>query len=167
MSQPKKAPPPGWPRVSCSMYYDDPARAIDWLCEAFGFELRLKVEGDGGSIVHSELTYGEGMLMVGDATRSNANDGSELKLTSPRAVGGRNTQNIMIYVDDVDGHCKHAREHGAVVTSEPATHDYGDDYWADRSYGCVDLEGHRWWFCERIKTGANKGGVVKHETPKA
>ena len=48
MTQPKKALPAGWPRVSCSMYYDDPARAIDWLCDAFGFEVRLKVEGDDG-----------------------------------------------------------------------------------------------------------------------
>jgi uncharacterized glyoxalase superfamily protein PhnB len=30
-------------------------------------------------------------------------------------------------------------------------HDYGADYWADRSYGAVDPEGHLWWFTQRIR----------------
>jgi hypothetical protein len=34
---------------------------------------------------------------------------------------------------------------------EPATHDYGGDYWTDRSYGCVDLGGHHWWFAQRLR----------------
>ena len=29
--------------------------------------------------------------------------------------------------------------------------DYGEDYWADKSYQAQDLEGHRWWFCERVR----------------
>ena len=43
-----KATPKGWPRLSTAIYYDDAAGAIDWLCRAFTFEVRLKVEGDGG-----------------------------------------------------------------------------------------------------------------------
>ena len=50
-----KTPPPGWPRLSAGVFYDEPAKAIDWLCRAFGFEVRLKVEGDDGSIVHSTV----------------------------------------------------------------------------------------------------------------
>ena len=46
-----KPTPSGWPRLSSSVFYDDPRAAIDWLCRAFGFELRLKVEGDDGAIV--------------------------------------------------------------------------------------------------------------------
>ena len=55
--------PAGWPRLSSSIFYQDAATAIDWLCKAFGFEVRLKVEGEGGRIVHSELTYGDGLIM--------------------------------------------------------------------------------------------------------
>ncbi len=40
-----KPTPSGWPRLSSSVFYDDPRAAIDWLCRAFGFEVRLKVEG--------------------------------------------------------------------------------------------------------------------------
>ena len=155
-----KTTPPGWPRISVSLYYEDPAKAIDWLCDAFGFEVRLKVEGDGGTIVHSELTFGEGMVMVGDATKDSS-QGAKVNRASPRAIDGRNTQNMMVYVDDVEAHCKVARDHGAMIVAEPATHDYGDDYWADRGYECADLEGHHWWFCERLRTGANKTGTVK------
>ena len=32
-------------------------------------------------------------------------------------------------------------------------HDYGDAYWADRSYGAIDPEGHLWWFSQRIRGG--------------
>jgi uncharacterized glyoxalase superfamily protein PhnB len=33
--------PAGWPRLSSSIFYQDAAAAIDWLCRAFGFEVRL------------------------------------------------------------------------------------------------------------------------------
>ena len=59
-----KPTPRDWPRLSSSVFYQDAAAAIDWLCTAFGFEVRLKVEGDNGRIEHSELTYGEGLIMV-------------------------------------------------------------------------------------------------------
>ena len=59
-----KPTPAGWPRLSASVFYDDPHTAIAWLCRAFGFEVRLKVEGDDGVIVHSELCYGEALIMV-------------------------------------------------------------------------------------------------------
>ena len=29
---------------------------------------------------------------------------------------------------------------------------YGEEYWADRSYGAVDCGGHHWWFAERVTT---------------
>jgi uncharacterized glyoxalase superfamily protein PhnB len=145
-----KPTPPGWPRISSALYYREASRMIDWLCEAFGFELRLKVEGDGGVIVHSELSYGEGVVMVsgsrsGDDARRFGTD-----CLSPQAAGC-NTQNLMVYVDDVDTHCALARSKGARVVAEPELHDYGDDHWADRSYGCIDPEGHLWWFSQRIR----------------
>jgi uncharacterized glyoxalase superfamily protein PhnB len=70
---------------------------------------------------------------------------------SPRALGGANTQNLMAYVDDVDAHCAKAREAGANILSEPTNVDYGEAYWEDRGYEVEDLEGHRWWFIQRIR----------------
>jgi hypothetical protein len=42
----------------------------------------------------------------------------------------------MAYVDDVEGHCQRARNAGAKIVREPETHDYGEEYWSDRSYEC-------------------------------
>jgi uncharacterized glyoxalase superfamily protein PhnB len=57
----------------------------------------------------------------------------------------------MFYVDDADAHCAHARARGARILEEPASHDYGDDYWADRAYGALDPEGHTWWVTQRVR----------------
>ena len=145
-----KATPSGWPRISSSLYYRDASRMIDWLCDAFGFEVRLKVEGDGGSIVHSELTYGEGVIMVGQERTGAAAARFGVDLKSPLSAGC-NTQNMMIYVDDADAHCARARAAGAKIVDEPSVHDYGGDYWADRSYGAADPEGHMWWITQRLR----------------
>lgn len=134
--------------MASSVVYQDAAKAIDWLCNAFGFEVRLKVEGEGGRIEHSELVFGEGVIMVGEEKR-HAQKGRAGK--SPRSVGGANTQSVMIYVDDAVAHCARARAAGGKITYEPKISDYGEDYWADCSYECEDLEGHRWWFSERVR----------------
>lgn len=144
-----KPTPPGWPRISVGLYYENAADAIDWLCRAFGFEVRLKVEGEGGRIEHSELVFGEGMVMVGEATKRERCPYRR----SPREVGGANTQNMMVYVDDVEAHCARARQAGATIVQEPETHDYGEEYWTDRGYECRDPEGHHWWFYQRLRTG--------------
>lgn len=143
-----KSPPKGWPRLSASVFYEDPKAAIDWLCRAFGFELRLKVEGDNGSIAHSELTFGEAVIMVGDAT--NRREPWTARYRSPRALDGAVTAAFAFYIDDVDAHCKRATAAGAQVVREPRTDDYGPDYWVDRSYGVTDPEGQLWWFIQRI-----------------
>lgn len=143
-----KPTPKGWPRLSAAVYYQDASKAIDWLCNAFGFEVRLKIEGEGGAIEHSELVFGDAVVMCGDATRQKD---KQRPNGSPRSVGGVNTQNLMIYVDDAEAHCARSRAAGARVTYEPSVSDYGEDYWADKSYEAEDLEGHRWWFCERVR----------------
>lgn len=143
-----KPPPKGWPRLASSAFYQDAAKAIDWLCTAFGFEVRLKIEGEGGTIEHSELVFGDAVIMIGDESRQ---QDKARPMVSPRSVGGANTQCMMIYVDDAEAHCTRARAAGALITYEPKVSDYGEDYWADKSYQAQDLEGHQWWFCERVR----------------
>jgi len=147
-----KPPPQGKPRITSSIFYDDPAAAIDWLANAFGFEVQLRVEGEGGRIEYSELTYGGGRVSVGHSGGSSHREGG-LPGCSPRRVDGMNTQMLCIFVDDADAHCEHARAAGAVIADEPTTTDYGDDYWADRTYRARDPEGHHWWFMQRLRGG--------------
>ncbi len=137
--------PTDWPRISSALFCEDAAAAIDWYCRAFGFEVRLKVEGENGQIEHSELTLGTGIIMVSSTTRAPFGK-------SPRTIGGANTQTMFAYVDDVEAHCARARAAGAKIEVEPKTTDYGEDYWADKSYEAVDPEGHHWWFAQRMRS---------------
>lgn len=150
-----KHTPPGWPRLSSALFYDDASEAISWLCRAFGFTVRLRVEGEGGRIEHSELTFGDALIMV---AQSGVKPGREHMPhgVSPASAGG-NTQCLLLFVDDVDAHCAQARANGAKIVDEPKVHDYGAEYWADRSYAAVDLEGHLWWITQRIR-GAGAPG---------
>ena len=52
----------------------------------------------------------------------------------------------MTLASGVDAHCERARAAGAVIEQEPATQFYGD-----RIYRCVDLEGHHWTFSEHVQ----------------
>ena len=55
-----KDAPKGWPRISSAAFYRDASRMIDWLCVAYGFEVRLKVdytEGDDKVRTDYSLLY--------------------------------------------------------------------------------------------------------------
>ncbi|HYQ44033.1 MAG TPA: VOC family protein [Polyangiaceae bacterium] len=143
-----KPTPPGWPRLSSSVFYDDPRAAIDWLCRAFGFEVRLKVEGENGVIHHSELCFGEALVMV---SGTGGKEPWQAVYRSPREVGFV-TQANALFVDDVDAHHQRAIAAGAKILRALETNDYGAEYWTDRSYGALDLEGHLWWFMQRLRS---------------
>ena len=120
-----------------TMRYNDAAAAIAWLCEAFGFEKHLVVPGEDGSIVHAQLVYGNGMIMLG-SVRSNEFD----KLQKPPgALGNYVSQSPYIIVDDADKHYRCAVAAGAEIVIEIKDEDYGG-----RGYTCRDPEGHIWNF---------------------
>lgn len=148
-------PPEDWPRISSAVFYEDAAQAIDWLCRAFGFNVRLRIDGEGGRIEHSELTFGEGLIMVGSATRRDRPERSFCM--SPRSLGGANTQSLCVYVDDVAAHCERARAAGAKIVQEPQINDYGEEYGAHHTYEAEDLEGHHWWFMRRVRGPKGSG----------
>ncbi|HTC52324.1 MAG TPA: VOC family protein [Steroidobacteraceae bacterium] len=141
--------PAGWPRMSSSLAYQDPVRAIDWLGAAFGFAVRIKVPDASGGIMHSELTFGDAVVMVA-GERSH---GASLA-RSPKSLNGATTQGLFVYVDDIQAHYTRALAAGAVVLRELATTDYGAEHWTDRGYAVLDPEGHSWHFAQRLRTAA-------------
>lgn len=140
---------PYWPSISSSLFYEDAGAAIDWLCRAFGFEVRVKMEGEGGRIEHSELTFGGGVIMVGSVGDKPGRDRAHFR--SPRSLNGANTQALCLQVSDVDAHFTRASAAGATIASEPSTSDYGDEHGAHRSYEAVDPEGHHFWFMQVVR----------------
>lgn len=56
--------------VTPSLRYRNAPAAIDWLCQTFGFEKQLVVPGENGAIAHAQLSFGNGMIMLGSASDS-------------------------------------------------------------------------------------------------
>jgi hypothetical protein len=53
--------------IPCLRHRDAPA-AIEWLYRIFGFEKQLVVTNEDGTIAHAQLTFGNGMIMLGSAS---------------------------------------------------------------------------------------------------
>jgi uncharacterized glyoxalase superfamily protein PhnB len=120
-----------------TMRYDDAEAAIKWLCEAFGFEKHLVVPGEDGTIVHAQLVFGNGMVMLGSANESEFDSLQK----PPSALGGVVSQSPYIIVEDADEHYSRAVSAGAEIVMEIKDADYGG-----REYSCRDPEGHLWNF---------------------
>ena len=130
-------PPEDMPRIIPHLFYDDVGAAIDWLVEAFGFVVRMRMTDDeDGAVVSGQLQVEDSLVMLGLAAEHEPWE-------SPRSLNGHITQRLYIYVDDVDAHAERARKAGAKMVYEPTSSFYGD-----RVYECVDVEGHRWKFAQ-------------------
>ena len=121
-----------------SLRYEDAPAAIEWLCRAFGFRKHLVVPGERGQILHAQLAFGNGMIMLGSAS----NEGEFGKyVKTPRETGGIGTQSAYLVVGDADDHYARAMAAGARIVIEIQDEDYGG-----RGYSCLDPEGHVWNF---------------------
>jgi uncharacterized glyoxalase superfamily protein PhnB len=121
-----------------SLRYRNALAAIDWLCRAFGFEKHVVYAGEDGVVHHAQLTFGNGMIMLGSV--DNANEWGR-RIAQPDEIGGRETQCACVIVDDADAHYARAKAAGAAIVDELAQQDYGGN-----AYSCRDPEGHLWWF---------------------
>lgn len=130
-------PPEGYTRVTPYLLYEDSDGALDFLIRAFGFTEKLRMTDDNGRVNHAEVTIGDdGVVMLGTP-------GSDYQ--NPRKLGGK-TQNVYVYVDDVDAHYEQAKAAGATITREPK-----DQFYGDRNYGVEDPEGHEWYFGTHVR----------------
>jgi uncharacterized glyoxalase superfamily protein PhnB len=112
--------------IYASMRYRDSKAMIEWLERAFGFERKAVHEQDG-TVLHAELRYGEGIVMLGDWR-------GEDDFRRP----GQGWAYVV--VEDIDDHHRRAVQAGAEIAM-PVTHqDYGSFYEAR------DPEGNLWDF---------------------
>ncbi|MGE0596946.1 MAG: VOC family protein [Hyphomonadaceae bacterium] len=122
--------------LSSAVSYVDPKAAYLWLEQAFGFEPLFVILDEKGDLAHSEMTYGESVVMVGNEWSADHK--------SPKSLGGKNTQTVHVQLakgEDIDAHCEAARKAGAEILQAPGTQFYGD-----RTYRARDPEGHIWTF---------------------
>jgi uncharacterized glyoxalase superfamily protein PhnB len=126
-------------RLRSAVFYQDPKAALAWLEKAFGFETAMVITDAEGNLAHSEMRFGESLIMIGT-------EWTELH-KSPKSIGGFNTQTVHVQLTtDIDGHCARARAAGATILQEPANQFYGD-----RTYRAADPEGHIWTFGQTVR----------------
>jgi uncharacterized glyoxalase superfamily protein PhnB len=116
-------------------YRDCPA-AIEWLCQAFGFEKHAVYPHPDGSIAHAQLTFGNGMIMLGSVAKGGQHDAL---IMQPEDNGLRETQSPCLIVSDAEPIYAQAKAAGATMVMELTAMDYGG-----KAFACRDLEGHLW-----------------------
>lgn len=120
--------------MPCMRYHDAPG-AIDWLCSTLGFEASLVVPNEDGSIAHAQLSYGNGMVMLGSIFDTEY--GRLMK--QPREIGMAVTQSAYLVVNDADEVYERAVRAGAPILMELKDEEYGG-----RGFTLRDPEGHVW-----------------------
>ena len=106
--------------------YADVGEAADWLCDAFGFTVRLRIANH-----RTQLNVGDGAVVV--TTLAAGQKAVDL------------AHSVMVRVDDVHGHHERAKLRGARILRPPADHPYGE-----RQYTVADPGGHCWTFSQSI-----------------
>jgi uncharacterized glyoxalase superfamily protein PhnB len=97
--------------------------AVDWLCRAFGFSVRVRIADH-----RAQLKAGDGCFVV-----SGAEPGRDCRCS------------LMVRVEGIDLHYERALAFGARVVSAPTDYLYGE-----RQYTVEDLAGHVWTFSQSI-----------------
>lgn len=119
--------------VSMFTLYRDPAAAVDWLVEAFGFEVVNSFGAEEGTVDHAELRLGEAVVMVQEAA-----DGQE---PAP-VVEGSTSRAPVLSLDgeeEVDALFARVRNAGARILLEPGT-----TPWGNYRFEVLDPEGYQW-----------------------
>ena len=105
------------------LIYPDPGAAADWLAQAFGFAVRLRIANH-----RIQMKAGDGCVTIAEGT-----------------VAPNHSHIIQVRVENAAVHCERARQQGVIVLTEPQDHPYGE-----RQYNAQDPWGPRWDFTETI-----------------
>jgi uncharacterized glyoxalase superfamily protein PhnB len=127
---PVKPIPDGYPAIIPYLMVKDAEQFIAFMQRVFGAKLIEQLMQPDGKIGHSELRVGDSMLMLSEAKEAHA--------ATPVM--------LHFYVEDVDRVFKSAVAAGATVVSEPA-----DQFYGDRSGGCVEPSGNTIWLATHIE----------------
>jgi len=113
--------------------YRNVADAIAWLTKTFGFTEHYRY---GDPAQGAQMHLGEAWIML-----KSARPGSAVP-----AQLGCGTQDLTVFVDDVDAHFQRSRSAGANIVEDLHVTEYGE-----RQYGVEDLDGHHWLFSRHAR----------------
>ncbi|MDQ0292090.1 MULTISPECIES: VOC family protein [Streptomyces] len=118
------------------MKYEDVARALDWLSEAFGFTERERFAHPEGPVFHAEM-----LTPAGDPVYL-AGPGDDYR--SPARTGHLNAM-VSVDVEDVDAQYRRAQAAGAKLVFPPTDTPQGT-----RVCKVEDHEGQEWFFSQKL-----------------
>lgn len=130
----------GTPTMYPTVLYRDAQAAIAQLTKAFGFTVGAKYESEDGTVLHAELSYGNGTVMLGSKGRGGVFD---------EAMADAGPAGVYVVVEDADAHFQRAEQAGAEILMPPTDQDYGS-----RDYMARDAEGNIWSFGTYAPGGA-------------
>jgi uncharacterized glyoxalase superfamily protein PhnB len=134
------------PTIVPFLAYENATAAIDFLTKGFGFTEQERYTNDDGTIGHSTLALGDGLIFLADlrggyeSPRHHAETCSQARQwqQTPYIING-----VHVQVDDVHEHFAQAKAAGATILSEIEDAGHGVIYRA------ADPEGQRWMFSQR------------------
>lgn len=120
--------------------YPNIGEAIAWLCNAFGFSLRIRI-GDH----RAQLNVADGAVVLTESAGGK------------HTVSDDTAHSVMVRVPDVNLHHDRSHRHGARILRPPSDYPYGE-----RQYTAEDFAGHRWTFTQSIADVAPEewGGIA-------
>ena len=122
--------PDGYPRVTPVLVVEGAGKLLDFMKAAFGAQERMRMPTPDGKVAHAEVSIGDSVIMVADAT--------------PQFAPAQG--NIHLYVEGVDDVFKRALAAGAKSEMEPA-----DQFYGDRSGSVRDQFGNLWSIATHIE----------------
>ena len=123
-----------------TVVYRDPKAALDWLAQAFGFEVSLLLTDAQGNVAHAEMSFRDRPIGVAGEWEGAQLGGARMR--SPASLDGVGTQFLWVGLESgLDEHCETARAAGAKITEDPT-----DQFYGARTYRAMDPEGHVWSF---------------------
>src|SRR5882672_10933762 len=125
-----KTVPDGYHSVNLFLIVEGAEKLIQFLKQAFGGKVEESVKGPDGRVAHAELTVGDSIIMMADAT--------------PKY--GATSVHLRVYLENVDLPFKRALEAGASSIQEPA-----DQFYGDRTAGVMDPTGNYWWIAQLVE----------------
>ena len=103
--------------------YRDAHAAIDFLCDAFGFERHAVYESEDGAVEHAQLAHGGGMVML--STERDDDD---------RGYGKHTNQNwIYVVVVDSDAHYERAKTANTTIIRELKNQNYNSHNYSTKN----------------------------------
>lgn len=115
--------PEGYQQIMPYLIVENAAAFISFTQKVFDANEKFKTMRDEHTIMHAEISIGESVIMMADAT-------DQFK---------QQNAGLFIYVDNCDAIFKKALDNGATTVMAPADQSYG------RSGGVKDAFGNTWW----------------------